>query len=249
MARHIVSMLTAVFFLAVLPFAAEASFPEPEGYVNDFAGVISSEHRQQIAETAQHLKEKGEIELAVVTVQSLEGMPIEQYSIGLAEAWGVGTSREDLGIILLLAVQDRELRLEVGYGLEGDIPDGLAGEILDTWVIPQLRQGNYSSAMQEGARYISVLLADRRGFELAGMQSSYEASGGGADEGDGISGYYFFLLLLLLLGRGRLWPLLFLAGRRRRYSPRGGFGSAPRGGGFGGFGGGGFGGGGASRSF
>lgn len=241
---------TAVLMLAVLlavsSLAYGVTYPRYEGHVNDFARVISPQDRRTIEETAEALKRAGNIELAVVTVRSLDGLGVEEYAIGLAEAWGVGTSAEDLGLILLLAVDDRRIRLEVGYGLEGDIPDGLAGSLLDTYVMPDLRQNNYSQALAKGSIAAASLLAERRGFELP--RSVAAAQPQTTQDSEIPNLIYILIILFVIFGRLRLWPLLFWGSMVRR--PRGGgFGTMPRGGGFGGFGGGRFGGGGASRSF
>lgn len=245
MVRNTVSIIImAVLFQGL----AAANFPAPSGYVNDGAGVLTSAQAREIEAVASSLKAGGNIELAVVTVPSIQGMAIEDYSIGLAEAWGVGTRSEDLGIILLLAVQERQVRIEVGYGLEGDIPDGLAGDILDTHVIPEFRRGNWGQGLLNGSRAIAATLADRREFTLPQqrLESYAVRQSSGFDDLEHI--FFVLMLLLVIFGRGRLWPLLFLS-RRGRYYRGGGFGSSSRRGGFGGFGGGGFGGGGASRSF
>ncbi len=246
MARHTGKYI--LILLLAFPLLQAADYPRPQGYVNDFAGVISGEHQREIESIARSLSEAGSIELAVVTVPSLDGLDITAYAIGLAESWGVGRAGEDTGVIFLLAPNEREVRIEVGYGLEGDLPDGLTGEILDRFVVGELRQNQFSSGMLEGSRAIAATLADRRGFELQQVQvSSYAQQ---QEQGGDANYLYFLLLLLLVFGRGRMWPLLFLMGRGgRRYPRGGGFGASPRGGSFGGFGGGGFGGGGASRSF
>ncbi len=238
-------VLLLICMLAVSSLAYAVTYPRYEGYVNDFARVISTQDRRAIEETASSLKQGGNIELAVVTVRSLDGLGVEEYAIGLAEAWGVGTSAEDLGVILLLAVDDRRIRIEVGYGLEGDLPDGLAGSLLDTHVIPDLRQNNYSQALVKGSSALASLLAQRRGFDLPRTAAVQTQS---SQESELPSFLYVLIILFVIFGRLRLWPLLFWGSMVRR--PRGGgFGTMPRGGGFGGFGGGRFGGGGASRSF
>ncbi len=238
-----------VCLLFVMTQVSAVTYPRPTGYVNDFAQVISAQARQEIETVGASLKQGGNIEMAVVTVRSLEGLAIEDYSIGLAEAWGVGTSAEDLGIILLLAVNERQVRIEVGYGLEGDLPDGLVGEILDTHVVPDFRNNNFSQGMLKGSRAIAATLADRRNFTLqqVRLDDYVVKESTWIDEIQRI--FVFLLFLIFIIGRGRLWPLLFIGRRGRRYHGGGGFGSSSRGGGFGGFSGGGFGGGGASRSF
>jgi len=249
-------LLIVIFMLSAFSAAAAEAYPDPVGYVNDFADVISAHDERIIQETAVSLKNSGDIELAVVTINSLEGESIESYSIGLAEAWGVGTSGEDTGVILLLAVQDRKVRIEVGYGLEGDLPDGLVGSIMDTYMMDKLRQNDFSGGLADGSRAIAATLADRRDFTLqdADLEQYSVAGRSDGDEESMPSIFVIIFIIFVIFGRLRLWPLLFMGFGRRRGPFGGGFGSSGRGGGFGsggfgGFGGGGFGGGGASRGF
>ncbi len=246
--RRIIPVLALLLLVSVLLGAVD--YPAARGYVNDFAGIISASDAAQIEAVARSLEEH-DIQLAVVSVTSLEGLSVDQYTMGLAEAWGVGTAGEDLGVILLLAVEDRSIRIEVGYGLEGDLPDGLVGSILDQYVMEHLRANNFSRGLLEGSRAIAATLADRRELTLRDVSVQQYAVEQESRSSDALNFLWFLFVLLFVFGRGRLWPLLLLGGHRGRSSRHrgGGFGAPRGGGGFGGFGGGGFGGGGASRSF
>jgi len=251
-------VVITVFFLLLLIFPVPlqaAEYPSPREYVNDFANVISPGDEKLIEQAAAALEQSGDIELAVVTIDSLGGQPLESYTIGLAEAWGVGKKESDTGVILFLAVQDRKVRIEVGYGLEGDLPDGLTGGILDTHVLPDFREGNFSSGMLKGSRAIAATLAKKRDFELKDVKlDKYAVTDDSETDSIGIIIFVLGILVFLLGGRRRLFHLLLLGQLSGRGHRGGGFGSSGRGGGFGsggfgGFGGGNFGGGGASRSF
>jgi uncharacterized protein len=248
-------LLLAALLLLLPSLLSAVSFPSPQGYVNDFADVITAAHERDITRTAEALASSGEIELAVVTVSSLEGLSIEEYGIELAEAWGIGTKEKDLGILLLLAPIERNVRIEVGYGLEGDLPDGYVGEILDTHIIPHLRKNDFSSGMAEGSRAIAATLAQKRGFELSAVDiKQYSAVEESPDDPFGGIIITLVVLFFILGGRRRILPLLLMSHMAGRTSRSGGFGGHTRGGGFGssgfgGFSGGSFGGGGASRSF
>jgi len=251
-----VFLLLLLLLLLLLPVSLSAAeYPSPKGYVNDFANVISPGDEELIAQAAIALEQSGDIELAVVTIDSLNGQPIESYSIGLAEAWGVGKKGSDTGLILLLAVQDRMVRVEVGYGLEGDLSDGLTGSILDTHVLPNFREGNFSSGLLKGSRAIAATLAEKRDFELKNVNlDKYAVTDDSETDSIGIIIFVLGIIVFLLGGRRRLFSLLLLGQLSGRGHRGGGFGSSGRGGGFGsggfgGFGGGSFGGGGASRSF
>jgi uncharacterized protein len=147
-------------------------------------------------------------------------------------------------------MQERQVRIEVGYGLEGAIPDGRAGEILDEAVIPELTNGNYGAGLLAGMQDIAGIVAEEYDVDLSEYGAEVpttRSARGGRSSGGGGGRLLYFLVLMFFLGGGRFfWPILFLAGGRGFGG--GGFG-AGGGGGFGGFGGGGFGGGGASRGF
>lgn len=231
--------------------------PEPQGYVNDFAGVISSGDASRITEISAVVEKETGAQIAVVTVPSIAPYAtIEQFSIELAETWGVGQEGEDNGVVLVLAMEERKFRIEVGYGLEGAIPDGLAGEIMDKSMLPAFRNGNYSGGMLKGVEAVAGIIADEYEVDLGNFQleesRQYTRTGGG----ESALRFLVPLIIFIFIGGGRFfWPLLFLSGVHRRGSFGGGFGAGSSSGGFSGFGGGGgfgggsFGGGGASRGF
>jgi uncharacterized protein len=192
----------------------------------------------------------------VAIVKSLGGDSVEDYANRLAEQWGVG-DKNDRGALLLLAVQDRGLRLEVGYGLEPILTDGMAGEVLDQ-VTPYLRRGDFDGGVRVGVARVAQIIAADAGVRLTGMPRGAPPARGRRRLPGGWLTLLFILPFLLAPRRRRYggwrsnavttaWMLGSLGGFGRRGS--GGGGSFGGGGGFGGFGGGGFGGGGASRSW
>ncbi len=147
---------------------ARAQVPDvrPTGYVNDFAGVLSAPGKQQLEALAAELDRKTGSQLAIVTVNSLQGEPIEDFSVKLATRWGIGRkSQGDTGVMLLLATQDRKSRMEVGYGIEPSIPDGRAGMILRD-MRPQLQAGDYDGALMHAAGQVASFIAQAKGVEL-----------------------------------------------------------------------------------
>lgn len=247
------AILVAVLIVAGGAGLAAQALPRPRGFVNDFADVISASDARAMEEVIASLRDQTGAEIAVVTVRTYEPYAtIDEFGMALAEAWGVGASAGDTGVILMLALEERRVRLEVGYGLEGAIPDGRAGSLLDRYVVPDLREGNYSAGLLNGVAAITQIVAEEFGVSLTGVSAQARpaarrgAPTSGVDLGDLV---YVLFVLLFFGGRWFFWPLLF--GRRRRGFFGGGFGSAARGGStrFTGFGGGGFGGGGASRGF
>ena len=250
---HIIPTILLTFMMAGTLQAQK--LPDPVGFVNDFAGVVDSGSSAEMEAIARALQQKTGAEIAVVTVNSIEPYgTIDEYSIELATSWGVGKKGEDTGILLLLAMQERKIKMEVGYGLEGVIPDGLAGEILDQSVLPALKAGEYGTGMLRGVQAVAGIIAKEYDVDLGDYQLEESVR---YTRSNIPVGLIVFILFALFFGGGRFlfWPLLFMgrtASRRGFYG--GGFGSGGSGfgGGFsggGGFGGGGFGGGGASRGF
>ena len=132
-----------------------AAFPRQSGHVNDFAQVLTDDDRAYLENFLGTLERDTTAEVVVVTVTSLDGMTIEEYANRLFADWGIGTKTKDNGVLLLVAPADRKVRIEVGYGLEGSLPDGLAGEIIRTAIIPEFKQGNLRRGIGRGLDRIS----------------------------------------------------------------------------------------------
>ncbi len=243
---------TFVFFSAFA--GAEEKFPSPVGLINDFAGVISPEHEEKMNLLARELLNKTGATVAVVTLKDIGGANVDEFTNRLYEQWGVGKKGEDRGAMLLIALKERKVRIEVGYGLEGIIPDGLAGEIRDRAMTPYLKEGDYGLGLLNGLSAVADIIAKDQGITLTGLPPAPKSvSSRGRGYSFGIFPFLFLLFVFLILARsGRrggfaLLPLLFLGAGRGGFRGSGGFGGF--GGGFGGFGGGMSGGGGASGSF
>lgn len=133
--------------LVTLPILAY-DFPQPAGYVNDFAGMLSSNFRQSLEQELQDFEEETSAEIAVVTIDSLEGGSIEDYAVRLFEDWKIGKKGEDNGVLVLVAKEDRKMRIEVGYGLEPVITDGRAGRIIREQMRDAFRQEDYDQGIK-----------------------------------------------------------------------------------------------------
>jgi uncharacterized protein len=167
-------LFIAILICAILPFALaqQKKFPAYTGHVNDFANILDQETKQKLELWLTNFENKTGTQIAVVTVPSLEGRPLEEYANELYRAWGIGAKtgeHKDKGALLLVAVQDRRTRMEVGYGLEGDLPDGLAGEIIRR-MRPGLQQGRYSEAMTTGVRTLLDTLAEKWNVNISGIE-------------------------------------------------------------------------------
>ncbi len=236
------------FLFLFLPSFGE-KIPQSKGYVNDSAGVISGEYSSRIEYLAQQLKEKTGAEIAVVTVGSLGDLSPEEFTNELFQKWGIGQKGKDNGVLIFLAVGNKKVRIEPGYGLEGPLPDGFCGEIIRKVVLPHFRKGGYGKGLYLGAAAVAQRVASEYGVELAdqgGNKLPPYSPTSGPRCGSLLSALLFFFFFVFLL-RGRfLFPLLLGMGMGRGFWSGGSFGGGGFGGGFSGFGGGSSGGGGAT---
>ncbi|MFN7827046.1 MAG: TPM domain-containing protein [Acidobacteriota bacterium] len=255
----------------------EASqFPLAKGHVNDLAGVVDESTRAKLETLLTNFETRTGTQIAVVTVKSLDGRMVEEYANDLYRAWGIGAKsgeNKDKGALLLIAVEDRKTRLEVGYGLEGDLPDGLAGELVRR-MRPFLKQSDYSQAVWVGSRSIVDTLAERWQVSLEGIEDRQFAWKPRRERGFKISPLAILVIIIIIViiisiisrftgGGGRrgggggsdLWwlaPIIFNGSGGSFGGGSGGRGDWSGGGGgsdWGGFGGGSSGGGGASDSW
>jgi uncharacterized protein len=210
-------LLLAILSCAILAFALaqQKKFPTYSGHVNDFANVLDQQTKAKLELWLTNFENMTGTQIAVVTVASLEGRPIEEYANALYRAWGIGAKtgeHKDKGALLLVAVQDRRTRLEVGYGLEGDLPDGLAGEIIRRMRL-DLQRGQYSEAMTTGVRTLLDTLAEKWNVNIAGIEDRRYAYHAPAQQpiGGGVGSLIcllvgiliFFLLIYALSKAGR----------------------------------------------
>ena len=148
----------ALAMLLVSVAARAQEFPAHVGKVNDFANVLSAAQRDQLESDLAGLEHDTSAEVAVVTVPSLGARSIEEYATGLFNAWGIGKQDRDNGVLILVSPNDRAMRLEVGYGLEPVLPDGLAGAIIRETFLPRFRAGDMPTGIVEGtARVVGVV--------------------------------------------------------------------------------------------
>lgn len=261
------------FCLTASAFAVDWKALKPQGYVSDFAGVVDQGSKAELENYAARVKQATGAELAFVTVNSLEGEPIEDVANDIFRAWGIGRKNEDDGAMVLLSISDRKSRLEVGGGLGEAIPDGMAGLLLED-MRPALREGQYGAAFIAAAGRLGSTIAKSKGVTIAPpaeqfqvrpsapdtipvgailfiiflivlIVSIFRRGGGGRYYGGGGGGGFWTGLLLGLLSSGRGGGF----GGGRDGGGFGGFDSGGGGGGFGGFGGGDSGGGGASSDW
>ncbi len=230
----------------------------PANHVVDLAGIIDAPVEAGLNRYLLELEQKTTAQMVILTINSLEGESLEDLSIRIAhDTWKLGQKGKDNGILLLVSLQDRKYRFETGYGIEGIIPDSLAGTIGRQYLVPYFRQGDYSSGIAAATLAVINTIADNAGVEIAGMPKMGAPSPSPENRtgqkkptlmGKVFSILFFIGLVYLFIKHPRLLLLLFMmnmlgGGRRSGWGGGGGFGG---GGSFGGGGGGGFGGGGAS---
>jgi uncharacterized protein len=153
-------------FLAARVFGFDFGSLQPEGPVSDFARVLDAASKQRLNEYCQRVEQATGAQIAIVTITSLDGEPVEDVADLLLRRWGVGKKGEDNGALFLLAINDRKSRLEVGYGLEPIIPDGAAGQILRE-MRPALRAGDYASALTLAATSLGDRIAAAKGVAIS----------------------------------------------------------------------------------
>lgn len=240
--------------LLVLLFAIQASadrIPDrPHTYVVDLAQVIDDQVEMKLNGILQELEQKSTTQVLVLTILSLDGGSIDDFSLQVAEKWSLGQKGKDNGLLILVSVKDQKYRFEVGYGLEEILPDGLVGSIGREAFVNAFRQGDYTRGVAQAVLSVTANIANARGITITGMPE-IKPSGRKPDQNPlGIVSTIIIAIvaLILFIRYPRLFLLLMIlgmGGRRGGWGGGGGF----SGGGFGSFGGGGgggFGGGGAT---
>jgi uncharacterized protein len=261
-------LLAVVLCACGSALAQSTKFPPYKGFVNDFANVIDPETESRMQNLLYGFEKRTGAQIAVVTIQSTEGRPIEAYANELFRTWGIGGSsgdKKDKGLLILTAINDHRYWIEVGYGLEGDLPDGLVGEA-GRRITPFFKEQQYSQGISVVVQTILATLAEKWNITLDGIdrQFSYKSTSVSSH----VSPIFLLILLIIcflilsrVLGRGgrgggghwRGGPLIFNSGGGGfgggdGGSTSGGWGSSDSGG-WGGFGGGSSGGGGAGGSW
>ena len=249
--------LLSVLAVATSLFALDLNSLKPQGYVSDFAHVLDAQSRAQLEAYCGRVEQATGVQMAIVTLETLDGEPIEDVANTLYRKWGVGKKGKDEGIMLLAAIKDHRDRIEVGYGLEPILPDGFVGGVLRE-ARPLLRQGAYGQGLFAAAEEMGTRIAAAKGVSLDfSLRPHRRVIAQRPHIPFGLIVVGIIILLLLFLrggGGGGLLAGLFLGnllGRGGGGWGGGGFGGYDSGGGgggggFGGFGGGDSGGGGAS---
>ncbi len=253
------SFLTAILLLLAVAVQAQigkiipAKPPVSKGLVHDYTGTLTSHQVEALNQKLIAYDDSTSNQIAVVIIRSLEDYDIAEYALALGRSWGIGGSEFSNGVLVLIAIDDRKSRIEVGYGLEGAITDITARNILDNSITPNFKQGNYYRGLDEATD--NIIKA------AAGEYKAPANYGSKKKKGIRVGSILGLLVLFLVLGAmggsgrgsgGAMSGAGWIIGSILSSSGRGGggwSGGSSGGGGFGGFGGGGFGGGGSSGSW
>lgn len=248
-----VKLILVSLFFAIPLFASSFKVPKPEGYVRDLTRTLTLEQEASLELTSQELEKKTGAQVAVLVINSLGSEPIENAAVKTFESWGIGQKGKDNGILFLIALKDKKMRIEVGYGLEGVLPDGKTGALLDSYVVPYFKKGLFAQGILSGQQ--RIVLAIDPAFKQSGQVAVVQPKPQKKMSPLEAMIYQNFLIMVLVLIVGLLiispsfravLLVMLLSGVGGRGGSGGGFNG---GGGFGGFGSGRSGGGGASRDW
>lgn len=164
--NYLILLLLSIFFISKVNALVN---PTEKFYINDYANILSPETEEYIYEKSVKLNEIDGTQIVVVTVKNLEGRSIEDYSLELARKFGIGSKEKNNGLLLLLALEEREFRVEVGTGLEGILPDGKTGRFQDQYIIPYLKENNFDEGIKNGynAFYNEIVEMNKLDLEIA----------------------------------------------------------------------------------
>jgi uncharacterized protein len=165
---QLIALIFLLVFIwpSVAPAAVTVPKPSPELYVLDQAGVISDETEAMIIKTSQDLEQKTKAQVAVVTLNTLDGQPIEDVALAIGRQWQLGDKELNNGLLILVVPSERKARIEVGYGLEGALPDAKTGRIQDQFMLPAFREGNYNLGISNGYKVIVAEIAKEYGVTV-----------------------------------------------------------------------------------
>ena len=202
--------------------AAEKIPSVPERYFNDYAGVVGSETSQRLDRSLEEFERKTSNQILVVVYPKMDSdSSIDDYTVRIAQSWRVGQKAKNNGAILFVFIQDRKMFIQVGYGLEGALPDATAKRIVEEQIKPRFKAGDYAGGLSAGVQAM-----------MAATQGEYRGTGRTTGRKNGASAFYIIAIVVVIL--------LLMAGRRRAYRPGFGYGGWTLGsGGFSGWGGGG----------
>lgn len=255
MKKWLLGLMLIVYTATIAVTSAQPQVPPAPAravYIQDNAGIVSSDTENRIHNLGSQLASRTKAQVVVVTVKSLNSANIDEFALAILRQWGIGDKQLNNGVLLLVAADDRQSRIEVGYGLEGALPDSKTGRIQDEYLIPWFRQGDYDKGILNCYLALAGEVAKEYKLELGTESKPVPKTSAPTPEPSwfdslpwwgqalvGISVLAFFLFDWFVLGGAITYLLIRLLGR----------GGGGKGGGGGGWGGGSGGGGGSSRKW
>jgi uncharacterized protein len=214
--RRALTTLGALLALCFAAFAAaqaaEPAFPPLTGRVVDDAGLLSEGDRAELSAALEQFEHQTGDQIVLVTLKSLQGLPIEDYGYQLGRHWGIGQKGKDNGALLIVAPNEREVRIEAGYGLEGELTDALSRTIIETEITPRFRQGEFAAGIKAGVAAMIGTLGGTYNPALPTVQ---------AREREPAPSPWPLIVMLPIIA---IFLLNFLSDRRRGSRYRGGYG-------------------------
>ncbi|MGP1438664.1 MAG: TPM domain-containing protein [Treponema sp.] len=215
--------IIAFFFIFSSFFAFALDVPQLSGCINDYAGLLENSKKQELESFLRHINDASKVQVALLTINSLEGDAIEDYSIRVAEEWKLGDAKESSGAILIISKEDKKMRIEVGYGLEKDLTDVVCAKIINNLIAPSFKRGNYYKGISEGLyAIVSYALKDERLIkESSKKQNIIEDEESLIFKWWKLLGMLFILYIFVFKRTGNLfWPLFLFSnifGYDRKY--------------------------------
>ena len=188
--------------LLVLPgpvWPAALDVPPPAGPVTDLVGILDEGARQQLTGLIQDVRDRTTVEIAILIVSSTTPETIEGYSVAVFDRWKIGRRGQDNGLLFLVAVQDRRLRITTGYGLEGILPDGKVGEIRDREIVPLFRAGRYAEGILRGTQALAAVILGQQAEGSSARQPTARLARQRSKSGSRYTGILLGIFILLVL--------------------------------------------------
>jgi uncharacterized protein len=195
-----IAVIIVLFLSSCASASKEIAFPKPQGYINDYAGILDAATKNELDALVRSVESSTSAEIAVAVVESAQGLTVQQYANALFAEWGVGKAGQDNGILMLVALEDRELWIEVGYGLEGVVTDLEAGVIVDDVILPFFREGEFSMGIYYGVAAIAnkiYLESGMAGLDISSLKSIDSFSPQASAPASTAGGPNLFLLVCL----------------------------------------------------
>lgn len=214
--KGIKAFLLSAVFAALIPFGAAFALAVPpapalETPIVDQTGTLSSDQIATLSQQINNSRKSKDYQMGILVIPTLEGNPIEDYSVQVARAWGIGDATKDNGVLLLVAKNDYKLRIEVGRGLEGDLTDLESGRIIRYTISPQFKKGDYYSGISLGVQNIAAQVEGRPQAD-----TSVAAASRSTNSSSGMGEFFFFLFivgiqafswLMAIMARTKSWWL------------------------------------------